>query len=126
MAEWSMAAVLKTVVRQRTGGSNPSSSAKKGSAFALLFCFGFGIRALRAHFSLYVTLTPNPSPRERGWPQKRPVVRRKGIFSLLPGGRGIYHYYIAGAAESRRRKRVCFLIACRRRNPGGMAQKMAQ
>ena len=29
MAEWSMAAVLKTVVRQRTGGSNPSSSASK-------------------------------------------------------------------------------------------------
>ena len=29
LAEWSMAAVLKTVVRQRTGGSNPSASAKK-------------------------------------------------------------------------------------------------
>lgn len=28
LAEWSMAAVLKTVVRQRTGGSNPSASAK--------------------------------------------------------------------------------------------------
>ena len=28
MAEWSMAAVLKTVVLQGTGGSNPSSSAK--------------------------------------------------------------------------------------------------
>ena len=31
LAEWSMAAVLKTVVRQRTGGSNPSASAKKFS-----------------------------------------------------------------------------------------------
>ena len=30
MAEWSNAAVLKTVVRQRTGGSNPSFSAEKG------------------------------------------------------------------------------------------------
>ncbi len=29
MAEWSNAAVLKTVVRQRTGGSNPSFSAKE-------------------------------------------------------------------------------------------------
>ena len=27
VAEWSMAAVLKTVVRRRTGGSNPSASA---------------------------------------------------------------------------------------------------
>ena len=30
MAEWSNATVLKTVVRQRTGGSNPSFSANKG------------------------------------------------------------------------------------------------
>ena len=29
VAEWSMAAVLKTVERQRSGGSNPSSSAEK-------------------------------------------------------------------------------------------------
>lgn len=28
LAEWSKAAVLKTAVRQRTGGSNPSFSAK--------------------------------------------------------------------------------------------------
>ena len=28
MAEWSIAAVLKTVERQRSGGSNPSLSAK--------------------------------------------------------------------------------------------------
>ena len=27
VAEWSMAAVLKTVERQRSGGSNPSASA---------------------------------------------------------------------------------------------------
>ena len=29
MAEWSIASVLKTEVRRRTGGSNPSLSAKK-------------------------------------------------------------------------------------------------
>ncbi len=29
MAEWSNAVVLKTIVRQRTGGSNPSLSALK-------------------------------------------------------------------------------------------------
>ena len=29
MAEWSIAAVLKTVVLQGTGGSNPSLSAKE-------------------------------------------------------------------------------------------------
>ena len=29
VAEWSMAAVLKTVGRQRPGGSNPSASAKE-------------------------------------------------------------------------------------------------
>ena len=29
MAEWSIASVLKTEVRKRTGGSNPSLSAKK-------------------------------------------------------------------------------------------------
>ena len=32
MAEWSNAAVLKTVVLQGTGGSNPSLSAKSESA----------------------------------------------------------------------------------------------
>ena len=31
MAEWSIAAVLKTVVPQGTVGSNPTSSAKRGS-----------------------------------------------------------------------------------------------
>ncbi len=29
MAEWSNAVVLKTIVRQRTGGSNPSLSAER-------------------------------------------------------------------------------------------------
>ena len=32
LAEWSMAAVLKTVERQRSGGSNPSPSAKRNTA----------------------------------------------------------------------------------------------
>ena len=32
LAEWSMAAVLKTVERQRSGGSNPSPSAKQKTA----------------------------------------------------------------------------------------------
>ena len=39
MAEWSIAAVLKTVVLRGTGGSNPSLSAKecKHFMFALFF-----------------------------------------------------------------------------------------
>ena len=38
VAEWSMAAVLKTVERQRSGGSNPSASAlKKPAAVAAGF-----------------------------------------------------------------------------------------
>ena len=42
MAEWSIAAVLKTVVPKGTGGSNPSFSAKQqngNSAKALFFLF---------------------------------------------------------------------------------------
>ena len=41
MAEWSIAAVLKTVVLRGTGGSNPSLSAKecKHKMFALFFLF---------------------------------------------------------------------------------------
>ena len=38
MAEWSNAAVLKTVDLHGSGGSNPSSSAKAG-AILRLFCF---------------------------------------------------------------------------------------
>ena len=36
MAEWSIASVLKTEVRRRTGGSNPSLSAKKKGQFVCL------------------------------------------------------------------------------------------
>lgn len=43
MAEWSIAAVLKTVVPRGTGGSNPSSSAK-----TLINYRGFLIFTLRA------------------------------------------------------------------------------
>ena len=41
MAEWSIAAVLKTVVLRGTGGSNPSLSARrtKMSIFGIFFCF---------------------------------------------------------------------------------------
>ena len=41
MAEWSIAAVLKTVVLRGTGGSNPSLSAKrcKSKDFHLFFIF---------------------------------------------------------------------------------------
>ena len=35
VAEWSMAAVLKTVERQRSGGSNPSASAKNANSQAI-------------------------------------------------------------------------------------------
>jgi hypothetical protein len=44
MAEWSNAAVLKTVVPQGTGGSNPSSSAKPlGSLAERQFSRAFSI-----------------------------------------------------------------------------------
>ncbi len=37
MAEWSIAAVLKTVEGHTSGGSNPSLSAKKAASQGLLF-----------------------------------------------------------------------------------------
>ena len=39
MAEWSNAAVLKTVDLHGSGGSNPSSSAKAGAVLRLFFVF---------------------------------------------------------------------------------------
>ena len=39
MAEWSIAAVLKTVVLRGTGGSNPSLSAKKNCKFVTYSSF---------------------------------------------------------------------------------------
>ena len=39
MAEWSNAAVLKTVEGHTSGGSNPSSSAKKSFTWVKLFLF---------------------------------------------------------------------------------------
>ena len=59
MAEWSMAAVLKTVERQRSGGSNPSSSAKSQ------LNAGFSRRQRDKSHPRYPL--PNPSPRERGY-----------------------------------------------------------
>lgn len=48
VAEWSMAAVLKTVERQRSGGSNPSASAKIARSSAVgYFCGGGGMKMLR-------------------------------------------------------------------------------
>ena len=46
MAEWSIAAVLKTVVLRGTGGSNPSLSAK-GSFLAAFFMTINGRRGAR-------------------------------------------------------------------------------
>ena len=51
MAEWSIAAVLKTVVLRGTGGSNPSLSAKKGVnlaviRFASFFLYGNDLNEL--------------------------------------------------------------------------------
>ena len=39
MAEWSIAAVLKTVERRRSGGSNPSLSAKRMKLSAKRWAF---------------------------------------------------------------------------------------
>ena len=50
MAEWSNAAVLKTVDLHGSGGSNPSSSAKNSTHFGCCFCYRRGIRF--PHFSL--------------------------------------------------------------------------
>ena len=50
VAEWSMAAVLKTVERQRSGGSNPSASAEIPHR---AFCEGFFIFRV----SNYVTIS---------------------------------------------------------------------
>ena len=41
MAEWSIAAVLKTVVLRGTGGSNPSLSAKSGCFYTSTFFVPF-------------------------------------------------------------------------------------
>ena len=59
LSEWLKEPASKTGVRQRTGGSNPSLTASKPASA------GFS-RLVRDKSPLYVTLTPNPSPRERG------------------------------------------------------------
>jgi hypothetical protein len=61
MAEWSNAAVLKTVVPQGTGGSNPSSSAQTPKS-----------PIERSGF--FIWLQPEPCLHERGLqPNKRPL-----------------------------------------------------
>ncbi len=57
MAEWSNAAVLKTVVPRGTGGSNPSLSAKGSSDFTVDLSFFYPVdnfftgRPVFGHFS---------------------------------------------------------------------------
>lgn len=46
MAEWSIAAVLKTVDCNRSGGSNPSFSAKKNRNFRFGFLFSKSAKSL--------------------------------------------------------------------------------
>ena len=79
VAEWSMAAVLKTVERQRSGGSNPSASASK--------------RLLRRRFSRRLRdYHPfSPSPLRVGPPGDMPIPLRfigclPVVASLLPPG----------------------------------------
>ena len=52
LAEWSMAAVLKTVELKGSGGSNPSLSAKKRLIFQTLFDFSLYLHTMKAreHF----------------------------------------------------------------------------
>ena len=103
MAEWSNAAVLKTVVQQCTGGSNPSSSAQSWLAPAF---------SRKKRDSNIVSLTGGLIP-QTPWVASLRVYciarrRREGC-----GKRS--------AAKSRR-KRDCavgYLGCRRRRNPGG-------
>ena len=60
MAEWSNAAVLKTVVPKGTGGSNPSFSAKETRNK----CFGFFISQKRQKF-IFVSLREIKNTNER-------------------------------------------------------------
>ena len=70
---------MKTVELKGSGGSNPSSSAQK-LAFASFFASEEGLEA-------HVTLSPNPSPRERGWRQKPPFVASL-LIAPPQGGEG--------------------------------------
>ena len=64
VAEWSMAAVLKTVERQRSGGSNPSASAKIARSSAVgYFCGGGGMKMLR----IFSFLPPPNLPSGEAW-----------------------------------------------------------
>ena len=82
MAEWSMAAVLKTVVRQRTGGSNPSSSAslrKRHWRAPMPFC-------LLGAPPLMYPAAPGLSPSDR--PPPFALVRSLPIFAVQIGTGG--------------------------------------
>ena len=64
MAEWSIAAVLKTVVLRGTGGSNPSLSArKKQMKYSNLF-EGFHLLLLLRRFAATKSNAMNPIVRE--------------------------------------------------------------
>ena len=82
MAEWSMAAVLKTVVRQRTGGSNPSSSAslrKRHWRAPMPFC-------LLGALPLMYPAAPGLRPSDR--PPPFALVRSLTIFAVQTGTGG--------------------------------------
>ena len=62
MAEWSIAAVLKTVELRGSGGSNPSLSAKKerSSIKELLFFFEKAQGLLISHYVAQTIISPFP------------------------------------------------------------------
>ena len=97
LAEWSMAAVLKTVERQRSGGSNPSPSAKRNTAGRVATgCFWLQARRKPAFV--------------RAGRQKRPAGQQgQQLYSVL-------HSPAAGGEGCRR--------ASARRNPEGKAWPM--
>ena len=62
MAEWSIAAVLKTVVLRGTGGSNPSLSAKRCKFQIYISFFISFLPSFRTHFRFFiVSLYANPN-----------------------------------------------------------------
>ncbi len=65
VAEWSMAAVLKTVERQRSGGSNPSASAQEA---AQTRCF-FSLRRRDWRFAPPDRSPCTPRGRGKGFPR---------------------------------------------------------
>ena len=87
-----MAAVLKTVGRQRPGGSNPSASAKRNAAG-------------RASDRLFLASGPSKACFRKGWKTKTAVCPKgRRLHSMLcrTPGQGIAQAAAGRAAESRR------------------------